>query len=128
MKKVLVFYVLVCVSALVSLAFAGQPDMPKDEIVMKYGAKPVTFSHSVHKGYSCVECHHVAGEKAFLPCSTEGCHDSKDRKVKGSYYQVMHARKGTAFSTCVSCHNSLSVDAQRKKELVACTGACHPKE
>lgn len=127
MKKVLAFYVLVCLSALVSLAFADQPAAPDKDVTMAYGKKKVIFSHAVHSSYPCVECHHENGERQFLPCQTEGCHPSTDRKEKGSFFQIMHARQGTKISTCVSCHASLNVDEARKKDLTSCTGLCHPK-
>ena len=84
----------------------------------------VPFDHSAHAALGCEECHHT-GEMSN--CSTAGCHDVFDKadKSASSYYFVMHG--DAARSTCMSCHKSADVDADRLKALKGCRNSvCHP--
>jgi hypothetical protein len=122
--------VLMCVFALP--VAAAQPEAPADGIKMARTKQTVIFNHSTHKiGMKCGECHHpVDGKEDYGKCANAGCHDSMDRKdksVKG-YYNAMHAKSGTKFSTCASCHIKTAEQfPDRKKELTACKQSrCHP--
>ena len=85
----------------------------------------VAFNHSTHAAMGCVECHHTGDNQN---CATAGCHDVFDKadKTSASYYFIMHG--DAARSTCISCHKSLELDADRVKELKGCRkSACHPE-
>jgi hypothetical protein len=109
-----------------------QPDVPADGIQMARTKQAVTFNHSTHqKGMQCIDCHHPVNDRLqFGKCADAGCHDSMDRKDKSAkgYYRVLHAKSGTQFATCASCHAQASEKfPDRKKELTACKQSrCHP--
>lgn len=133
MKKLLSYvFGAVLAGALVLPALAAQPAAPEGPLKMALTGKPVMFDHAVHSARTCADCHHaVNGEENYQKCSTAGCHDiidQKDRTVN-SYYRVMHDRKITQFSSCLSCHFEVVTDLpDRKKDLTSCVGSlCHPK-
>jgi hypothetical protein len=113
-------------------AFAAQPPVPPDGLKLDKNPKQVViFNHGSHKDIKCGECHHmVEGKENYGKCFDAGCHDVMDRKDKSakSYYNVAHAKSGTKFSTCVSCHMQVvEKTPDKKKELTACKQSkCHP--
>ncbi len=118
---------LVCFCALPSLKAA---EAPADGLVLKMTKKHVVFNHSAHKSLDCKTCHHTwDGKSAIQKCSTKGCHDNVDRKAKGvhSYYEAMHARKGS-HDSCLACHKKVAKkDHSLRKKLTSCMhSACHP--
>jgi len=118
--------------AFVLSAVAAQPDVPADGIKLANTKQAVIFNHSTHKkDLQCGECHHlVDGKENYGKCASAGCHDSMERKDKSvrGYYNAMHAKSGTKFSTCASCHlQTVEKFPDRKKELTACKQSkCHP--
>ncbi len=129
MKKMLWTLLALFVVAFAVPVFA-QPEVPADGLKMAVSKKPVVFNHSTHTTVTCVECHHpVDGKESYAKCSTAGCHDDlKAKKGTNSYYFVMHAKKGTKYDTCVSCHAKfVGDDKAKKKELTGCAKSkCHP--
>ncbi len=132
MKKMVLSLLALFVLAIAIPALAA-PEAPADGIKMNNGGtkkKTVVFNHSTHKEIACGSCHHpVDGKEDYRKCSTAGCHDDlKGKKGTKSYYNVMHARKGTKFDSCVSCHvKTAGADAAKKKALVGCAKSkCHP--
>ena len=132
MKKCILSACALLILALVLPALAAQPSVPADGIKMAKTKQAVTFNHSTHQaGMKCGDCHHVVnGKEAYGKCSDAGCHDNLDRKdvsVNG-YYRAMHAKSGTKFATCVSCHAQVAEKfPDKKKELTACKQSkCHP--
>ncbi len=129
MKNLLLSLALVmCAFALP--AFAEQPPVPTEPILMDETNMPVTFNHDTHTSVTCESCHHpVEGVATYEPCATAGCHDAmgmSERDVN-SYYQAMHKARDAQFGTCVSCHTETAgSDADLRRELTACRGsACH---
>ncbi len=132
MKNLLWIFVAVFGLAFATPAMAEAPKVPADGLKMEKTKKPVVFNHSTHTSVSCATCHHpVDGKEDYRKCSTAGCHDSMDRKVKGSYYKVMHDKKGTKYDTCLSCHVKIVKEKGLKgddaKKLVSCGkgSGCH---
>ena len=132
MKKYILSAFALLILGLSLSALAAQPNMPADGIKLNKTKQPVTFNHSTHqKDVKCGDCHHVVDGKEFYgKCGNAGCHDSMDRKDKSpkGYYHAMHAKSGTQFVTCASCHAQTSEKfPDRKKELTACKQSkCHP--
>ncbi len=114
-------------------ALAEKPEVPADGLKMAVSKKPVVFNHSTHKDVACADCHHpVDGVESYKKCSDAGCHDDlKAKKGTKSYYYVMHAKKGTKYDTCVSCHVKVAAkkpdDKDYKKKLTGCAkgSGCH---
>ncbi len=133
MKK---FLLLSCITAallaMAMAAVAAPPPVPADGIKIDKNPKQVViFNHSTHKAEKCDACHHmVDGKENYGKCFEAGCHDNMDRKDKSvkSYYNVIHAKSGTKFSTCMSCHlQTAEKMPDKKKELTACKQSkCHP--
>jgi hypothetical protein len=117
----------------VSLPSLYAVDAPGDPIKLsnvpnkKYSA--VMFKHSVHADKECTACHHTwDGASPVKKCTDSGCHDQLDSKVKKgvhSYYNAIHARKGSN-NSCLSCHKKIE-DKAKKKLLTNCTKGCHTK-
>ncbi len=132
MKNLLWIFIAVFGLAFASPAMAETPKVPADGLKMEKSKKPVVFNHSTHKEVSCASCHHpVDGKEDYRKCSTAGCHDDlKAKKGTKSYYFVLHAKKGTKFDTCVSCHVKVAkdkgYDKDKTKMLTGCAkSGCH---
>lgn len=128
MKK---YLITVCASLLLwAGASVAAPDMPTEPLELKGSKKSVLFPHVPHKSIACVDCHHLVNDKEnFSKCASSGCHDDiTEKKGERSLYRVMHAKKDTAHSTCLSCHQQAAEQQpERKKELTGCAQSkCHP--
>ena len=132
MKKCILSAFALLILALALPALAAQPTPPADGAKLNKTKQPVTFNHSNHlKDMKCGDCHHlVDGKENYGKCGNAGCHDVLDRKDKTvkSYYNVMHAKAGTKFATCASCHaQAVEKSPDKKKDLTACKQSkCHP--
>jgi len=132
MKQCILSAFALLVLALALPALAAQPEVPADGLKLDKTKQPVTFNHSTHaKDMKCGDCHHVVdGKENFGKCGNAGCHDSMERKdtTNKGYYRAMHAKSGTKFATCASCHAQVAEKfPDKKKELTACKQSkCHP--
>ncbi len=133
MKNVLLIFVALFVVGFTLPAMAERPAVPADGLKMDKSKKHVVFNHTKHSAIDCASCHHpVEGKEDYRKCSTAGCHDDfKAKKGTKSYYYVMHAKKGTKYDTCVSCHVKEAAkkpdDKDYKKAMTGCAkgGYCH---
>nr|WP_321399196.1 cytochrome c3 family protein [uncultured Desulfobacter sp.] len=91
----------------------------------------VTFNHSSHESFECIDCHHKMGElKGEAPprsCAT--CHDNFSPDNVGgdkSYFKAMHQISFTQAKnrSCLGCHtNEMGKD---DKDMTGCNAsACH---
>ena len=133
MKKCILSALTLLILAFALSALAAQPDVPADGLKLNKTKQPVTFNHSTHsKDMKCGDCHHLVDSKEnYGKCGDTGCHDSMDRKDKSAkgYYNAMHAKSGTKFATCASCHAQVAEKfPDKKKEMTACKQSkCHPQ-
>lgn len=96
--------------------------------------KVVMYPHSAHAEFKCVKCHHEPDANGNpQKCTTSGCHDVFDKKVKSpeSFYQLAHARTKADPMSCLGCHKEQAKaqkwDKEKKKALTGCSKSkCHP--
>jgi hypothetical protein len=111
-----------------------EPEPPEDGLVINSikGRSErdlgVTFNHSSHADYTCIDCHHATKEDELPQSCGAGkrCHDKTGiDELRGfkSYFRTMH-KKDRRHPTCVGCHTELF---EGDKYMTSCTrSACHP--
>ena len=105
----------ICVSECLAESTAVTPEIKAiidQPMQMQHAAnekRHVTFPHAAHQQIDCVFCHHKpVGDKTFVSCAVQGCHDNFDRKDKSehSYYQAIHKRDSE--KSCAGCHKKMA--------------------
>ena len=88
----------------------------KEPIVIKAGKSrrmDVTFQHNSHKGISCMQCHHLSGDKGrYVPCVE--CHAKPGPRERDpmSMFMAFHARDTQR--SCLGCHKQKVLDRPDK--------------
>ncbi len=109
---------LIIFAAGTSISSTSEPmdaiDVPVKDITIELPAhfqktkSPVTFSHSTHLRYSCIDCHHNWDrESPILGCMTSGCHEQlmpSPPKPKPSQDREVLSITGAFHKACLSCH------------------------
>lgn len=109
MRNILVFFAVLSLTFVVSVAPAFQQPKPPDSLVFEAKNGNVTFDHKKHvereKG-NCAECHPKVFPQSKAPLNFKAAIHKTAEKAKSSC-ATCHVEGGTAFASkgnCAKCH------------------------